>query len=81
MPFDGTIGDSFLFMDDNAHPHRAGFVDDMLEKKGIERMQWPASSPDLNPIEYVWDAVGRHIAGRTAPPTTVPELQFALMED
>ena len=53
----------------------------MLEKDGIEHMQWPASSQDLNPIEHIWDALGRHIAGRPAPPTTVPQLQYALMED
>ena len=77
MPYAGTIGHSFLFMDDNARPHRAGLVDDMLEEEGIERFQWLASSPDLNPIEPVWDALGRRIADRPARPTTVPQLQIA----
>ncbi|MBJ5561201.1 hypothetical protein JGG76_24105 [Salmonella enterica subsp. enterica serovar Derby] len=27
-------------------------------------MDWPARSPDLNPIEHVWDALGRAIATR-----------------
>ena len=53
MPYAGAIGDSFLFMDDNACLHRAGLSDGMLEEESIERMQWPPSSPDLNPIEHV----------------------------
>ncbi|GFV15649.1 hypothetical protein TNCV_1690611 [Trichonephila clavipes] len=28
-------------------------------------MDWPARSPDLNPIEHVWDFVGRRLAART----------------
>ncbi|GBL80408.1 Transposable element Tcb2 transposase [Araneus ventricosus] len=44
-------GPSFVLMDDNARPHRAVIVDDFLECEGIERMEWPAYSPDLNPIE------------------------------
>ncbi|GFV71368.1 transposable element Tcb1 transposase [Trichonephila clavipes] len=42
---------TFVLMDDNARPHRADIVDDYLESEGIERMAWPAYSPDLNPIE------------------------------
>ncbi|GFT93963.1 hypothetical protein TNCV_2133471 [Trichonephila clavipes] len=31
-------------------------------------MEWPACSPDINPIEHVWDALGRRVAGRQIPP-------------
>ncbi|GFW37868.1 transposable element Tcb2 transposase [Trichonephila clavipes] len=51
-------------MDDNARPHRADIVDDYLESEGIARMAWPAYSPDLNPIENLWDALGRAISSR-----------------
>ncbi|GFW17110.1 hypothetical protein TNCV_2762341 [Trichonephila clavipes] len=37
-------------------------------------MDWPTYSPDLNPIEYVWDMLGQRIAARQPPPSSLPEL-------
>ncbi|GFX02427.1 hypothetical protein TNCV_2285931 [Trichonephila clavipes] len=45
-----------------------------LKIEDIERMDWPARSPDLNPIEHVWDFLGRRLAARTLPPVTIREL-------
>ncbi|GFV03495.1 transposable element Tcb2 transposase [Trichonephila clavipes] len=62
IPYAGSIGDSFVFQDDNARPHRARLVENMLEAETIQRMEFPACSPDLNPIEHVWDMLRRCIA-------------------
>ncbi|GFV72253.1 transposable element Tcb2 transposase [Trichonephila clavipes] len=43
-------------------------------------MDWPAQSPDLNPIEHVWDFLGRRFAARTLPPVTIRELRLALQD-
>ncbi|GBN96046.1 Transposable element Tc3 transposase [Araneus ventricosus] len=79
--FRGAICAEFLFMDDNARPHRANIVDECLQSEDITRMDWPAYSPDLNPIEHVWDMLGRRIAARQPPPTCLPELRRALLDE
>ncbi|GFV31103.1 HTH_Tnp_Tc3_2 domain-containing protein [Trichonephila clavipes] len=48
--FRGAVGDKFVFMDDNATCHRTLAVQDCLDSEGIQRLVWPARSPDLNPI-------------------------------
>ncbi|GFX89075.1 transposable element Tcb1 transposase [Trichonephila clavipes] len=54
-------------------------VHEFIQSEDITRMDWPAYSPDLNPIEHVWDMLGRRIAARQLPPTCLPELRRALL--
>ncbi|GFW70665.1 hypothetical protein TNCV_2922201 [Trichonephila clavipes] len=42
---------------------------------------WPVRSPDLNPIEHIWDFLGRRLAARTLPPVTILELRSALQDE
>ncbi|GFV70422.1 transposable element Tcb1 transposase [Trichonephila clavipes] len=76
-----AVGPTFVLMDDNAHPHRADIVDDYLESEVIARMAWPTYSPDPNPIQNLWDALGRAVSSRFPPPATLIELETALQEE
>ncbi|GFX44178.1 transposable element Tcb2 transposase [Trichonephila clavipes] len=79
--FRGAMGLQFLFMVDNAPCHRTVADEQLLESEDIERMDWPARSPDLNPIEHAWDFLGRRLAARTLPPVTIRELRLALQDE
>ncbi|GFV96417.1 transposable element Tc1 transposase [Trichonephila clavipes] len=69
------------FMDDNAPCHRTVAAEQLLESEDIERMDWPARSLDLNPIEHVWDFLGRRLATHTLTPVTIRELRLALQDE
>nr|CAH7742418.1 unnamed protein product [Callosobruchus chinensis] len=75
------IGDQFIFMDDNARPHRTRAVQQALENGNIGRLEWPAMSSDMNPIEHVWDYVSRAIFNGNNPPRSTQELIVAATEE
>ena len=70
-----------LFMDDNARPHIARVVTDYLHYESITSLPWPARSPNLNPIEHVWDIIGRRVRERTPPIQTLNELEQTLHQE
>lgn len=64
-----------LYMDDNARPHRARVVREYLESEAVDVIPWPAMSPDLNPLEHVWDQIGRQIDEKEPPCQNLQELR------
>lgn len=44
-------------------------------------MDWPASSPDLNPIKYVWDVLEMNNETRFSLPKIIQGLKIALLGD
>lgn len=81
VPFMATLGDDATFMHDNARPHTARVVTEYLDEVQITRFDWPARSPDLNPIEHVWDEMGRRLRRHAQAPRNSRELRQILVQE
>ncbi len=59
--------------------HKSNLVRTWLFNSGISLLDFPAYSPDLNPIENLWNDLARRVEAR--PAATVEELQDAIAEE
>jgi transposase len=56
---------------DNATSHTARSVRDFLQDRKVSVLPWPAKSPDLNPIEHIWELLDRRVRARAISPRNV----------
>lgn len=77
-PFiDSAYGDQHRFQMDNDPKHTSRYAKQKMDEMGIKWFKTPASSPDLNPIEFLWGVMKRKISAQYKP-TNKDQLVTAL---
>ena len=81
VPFIHNHGPGLTFQHGNARPHTAALTRNVLQNAGIPVMAWPSLSADMNPIEHVWDELGRRVRNRVNASQTLQALEHALVDE
>jgi hypothetical protein len=72
---------STIFQQDNAAIHTAHLTRSWLLFRNIKVMQWPAHSPDLNPIENVWGLLARRVYAEARVFHSTQELKASILHE
>ena len=71
-------GRGWIFQQDNAPVHKSKWTMDWFSRKKVRVLDWPARSPDLNPIENLWGIMTRSVYARGRQYSNVNELRLAI---
>ncbi len=76
---DKLYGDAdFIFQQDLAPAHNAKGTKSWFNDHGVTVLDWPANSPDMNPIENLWGIVKRKM--RDTRPNNADDLKATVKE-
>jgi hypothetical protein len=69
-----------VFQQDSTRLYTARMTRACLAAANVNTMQWPAMSPDMNPMEHIWDVLGRNVRRHHAPQNSL-QLTNALIAE
>ncbi|GBO00053.1 hypothetical protein AVEN_14674-1 [Araneus ventricosus] len=86
LPFSQNLHDEYalvthIFQDDNSIVHRAGRTCDWFDEHTLLHLDWPAESPDLNPVENLRDVLEQQVKRRNQHPRILVDLRDQILSE
>ncbi|GFU13025.1 transposable element Tcb1 transposase [Trichonephila clavipes] len=70
----------FLFQQDNCSIHTSRLSQTRFDEMGVEKLDWPSQSTDLNPTEHLWDELERRLRSQPNRSSSLQALTSAVVD-
>jgi len=80
MEYYGMERSEIIFQQDNDPKHKSRLATQWFEENEMTVLEWPAQSPDLNPIEHLWQHLNHQLAAYEGEPKSIAELWERVQE-